>query len=112
MAAAIMYQGFTSTQVALNDGGVWVVNSKQLMLGHLNFPSQTLDSGLKSKTSDFTVLQHGGTVLLHDETNSTLATVNPASVTVNLNAARLPAGAMVALGATTVAVVSSGSGSR
>ena len=110
VAAAIVYQGFTSTQVALNDGGVWVVNSKQLMLGHLNFPSQTLDSGLKSKTSDFTVLQHGGTVLLHDEINSTLATVNPASVTVNLNAARLPAGAQVALGATTVAVVASGSG--
>jgi hypothetical protein len=109
-AAAIVYQGFTSTQVALNDGGVWVVNAKQLMLGHLNFPSQTLDSGLKSKTSDFTVLQHDSTVLLHDEANSTLATVNPASVVVDPNVARLPAGAKVALGAATVVVVAPGSG--
>ncbi len=109
-AAAIVYQGFATTQVTLNDGGVWVINSAQSMLGHLNFPSQTLDSGVRAKSGNFTVLQQGSTVLLHDVANSTLATVNPATVAVAPTAAKLPSQASVALGSQTVAVVAPSSG--
>jgi hypothetical protein len=109
-AAAIVYQGFTTTQVTLNDGGVWVINTAQSMLGHLNFPSQTLDSGLRAKSGNFTVLQNGNTVLLHDVANSTLTSVNPATVAVATTAAKLPSQATVALGSQTVAVVAPASG--
>ncbi|MEO5993343.1 MAG: hypothetical protein ABIP92_07345, partial [Arthrobacter sp.] len=39
VAAAIIYPGFKTAEVQLNDGGVWVVSKSKNAVGRLNYPS-------------------------------------------------------------------------
>lgn len=77
-AAAVIYPGFTVTQVDLNDGGVWVTNTSKNLVGHLNYPSKLLDGGLLAASPEFDVLQNAGSVFLSDRSKSSLS---PVSVT-------------------------------
>ncbi|MHA7292233.1 hypothetical protein ACX80V_21755, partial [Arthrobacter sp. MDT3-24] len=38
VAGAIIYPGFKTTEVELNDGGVWVVSKSKNAVGRLNYP--------------------------------------------------------------------------
>lgn len=80
-AMAFLYQGITTADVELNDGGVWVTKPSGLLVGHLNYQAQLLDSGLKMTSSDFDILQHGETVIAVDKATSSLAPIDPATVT-------------------------------
>ncbi|MDO9395998.1 MAG: Ig-like domain-containing protein [Herbiconiux sp.] len=101
---AFVYEGVKTTDVELNDGGVWVTKPTGLLLGHLNHPAQVIDGGLRTSSSEFDVLQNAGTVLLLDETGATLTPVDP--VTVALQApVNLPATASVSLGGDTVSLL-------
>ncbi|WP_395245233.1 Ig-like domain-containing protein [Agromyces sp. MMS24-K17] len=104
---AVLYEGYRTAEVELNDGGVWVTKSSDLLVGHLNFPSRVLDAGLRSSAPDYDVLQQGDTVLVHDRSSSTLAAVDPAAVAL-LGETALPAGAVVAAGGDVVAVLDGG----
>ena len=42
---AFVHDGVPAAEVELNDGGVWVSNGAQLLAGHLNYQSRTLDGG-------------------------------------------------------------------
>lgn len=42
---AVLYRGYPSPDVQLNDGGVWVTNRTEQKLAHLNYPSRLLDVG-------------------------------------------------------------------
>ena len=106
---AIAYEGFPTTEVDLHDGGVWITKSSSLLVGHFNHQSEVLDGGLRSGSDKYDILQDGGTVLLHDETGSTVSTVDPAMVMLG-DAAEVPAGAKVALGGPTMAVLDPSSG--
>lgn len=44
---AFVHDGVPAAEVELNDGGVWVSNGAQLLAGHLNYQSRTLDGGLR-----------------------------------------------------------------
>lgn len=101
---AFAYQGKPTTQVELNDGGVWVTKQSTLMVGHLNHESQVIDGGLSAASARYDVLQAGSTVVLHDESASTAAVIDPAAVKVT-TAAKLPAGTDVELGGKAVAVL-------
>ncbi|MCX6501563.1 MAG: Ig-like domain-containing protein [Microbacterium sp.] len=100
---AVLYQGIPTADVELDDGGVWVTKSTDLLVGHLNYPSRLLDGAARARAGQFDVLQDGPTVLVHDETNATVSVIDPALVEFG-DAAPVPAGASVALGGTTVAV--------
>ncbi|WP_395940368.1 hypothetical protein, partial [Arthrobacter sp. U41] len=39
VTAAIIYPGFKTAEVELNDGGVWVVSKSKNAVGRLNYPS-------------------------------------------------------------------------
>jgi hypothetical protein len=106
---AILYQGVTTANVQLNDGGVWVSKPSGLLLGHLNYPSQVLDSGLRMTSGDFGILQNGNTVIAVDPSSSTMQSVDPATVSVG-NPAAIPADAQVSLGGDTVSVLDPASG--
>lgn len=43
---ATLYRGIPIADVELHDGGVWVTNGQQRLVGHLNYPSRILDGGL------------------------------------------------------------------
>ncbi|MDF2442627.1 MAG: large repetitive protein [Subtercola sp.] len=106
---AIFYQGVSTANVQLNDGGVWVSKPSGLLLGHLNYPSQVLDSGLRMTSGNFGILQNGDTVIAVDPASSTMQTVDPATVSVG-NPVAVPADAQVSLGADTLSVLDPASG--
>ena len=104
---AVVYPGVPTADVQLDDGGVWVTKSNDLLVGHLNYPSRLLDGAARARAGTFDVLQDGGTVLVHDETNTTLAMVDPATVEL-ANPVSIPAGSDVALGGRTLGVAAGG----
>ncbi|HEX9087363.1 MAG TPA: hypothetical protein VF867_07565, partial [Arthrobacter sp.] len=46
VTAAIIYPGFRTAEVELNDGGVWVVSKSKNAVGRLNYPSRVLDGAV------------------------------------------------------------------
>ena len=54
---AWQHPGITRAQVDLNDGGIWVTNQSQHLVGHLNFPARALDGAVRSKAGQFDVTQ-------------------------------------------------------
>ncbi len=79
LVIALLHPGVVSTEVDLNDGGVWVTNSKSRLVGHLNYPARLLDSGFRASSSVFNVHQNGEQVIYSDVEGATLAPVDVAS---------------------------------
>ncbi|MGO4122732.1 hypothetical protein, partial [Arthrobacter sp. YAF16] len=46
VTGAIIYPGFKTAEVELNDGGVWVVSKAKNAVGRLNYPSRVLDGAV------------------------------------------------------------------
>ncbi|MDJ0457280.1 hypothetical protein PUN71_008730, partial [Arthrobacter sp. NQ7] len=80
VTGAVLYPGFKTTEVELNDGGVWVVSKTKNAVGRLNYPSRVLDGAVTPASTTFDVLQHAGEVFVDDETGSTLNQVSPANM--------------------------------
>jgi hypothetical protein len=106
---AMAYDGNPTTEVDLNDGGVWITKSSKLLVGHFNNESTLLDGGLRTTGEDFDILQDEATVAVVNHDDSTLATVNPATVALN-DAVPIPGSSKVALAENTVAVLDRDSG--
>lgn len=69
---AFTHPGFTTTDVDMHDGGVWVTNTDESLIGHLNYQAGELDSGLMTSSTKFDLVQYGGTVIVIDDTNASL----------------------------------------
>ncbi|WP_285726614.1 Ig-like domain-containing protein [Psychromicrobium xiongbiense] len=81
VAAAVIYPGFKTTDVNLNDGSVWVTNRSKSLVGHLNVQSRILDGGFSATTSGFDVLQQASQVFMDNDAGSVLSPVDvPAMV--------------------------------
>ncbi|MGA7204414.1 MAG: Ig-like domain-containing protein, partial [Specibacter sp.] len=76
VAGAVIYPGFTTADVDLNDGSVWVTNRSMNMAGHLNAQSKVLDGGFTATTTGFNVLQQAGTVFMDNDSGTLLNQVN------------------------------------
>jgi hypothetical protein len=109
VAVAVVHPGFRSTQIDLNDGGVWVTKSDMNLVGHLNFQSKTLDGGLMAASADFDVLQHSSSVLVSDRANASLGRVKVSDVTLE-PPQQLPGSAVPAFGEKAVALADPNSG--
>ncbi|MBF4562743.1 tandem-95 repeat protein [Microbacterium sp. VKM Ac-2870] len=101
---AVSYEGKPTTEVDLNDGGVWVTKQSSLLIGHFNHSSRVLDGGLRTGSADYDLLQSGTRVLVVDSTASSIAAIDPARVIMS-DSAELKPGAAVAMGSDTVAVL-------
>ena len=77
---AWQHPGITRAQVDLNDGGIWVTNQSQHLVGHLNFPARTLDGAVRSKAGDFDVTQAGENVNFQNQAASEVAKIDPKKV--------------------------------
>ncbi len=107
---AVIYDGNPTTEVDLNDGGVWVTKSSSLLVGHFNHESRVLDGGLRTTSGEYDLLQDGSKVMVIDRTGSTMTSVDPARV-VLADSADLSPGAKVELGGDNVAVLDPAAGS-
>ncbi|MDE0545143.1 Ig-like domain-containing protein [Microbacterium sp. C7(2022)] len=106
---AFAYEGLPTTEVDLHDGGVWVTKQSSLLIGHFNHQSQVLDGGLRTSADEYDILQSGDDVIMVDQAASAITTIDPAMVTLT-DSSNVPAGAKVALGGPTIAVLDSASG--
>jgi hypothetical protein len=107
---AFTYEGFPTTKVDLNDGGVWITKTSSLLVGHFNHESTVLDGGLRTTGENYDILQDATNVLVVDQGSSTVTAVDPARVSLG-DSAGIPGGAKVALGGQTAAILDRNSGS-
>ncbi|MGO3879674.1 MAG: Ig-like domain-containing protein, partial [Agrococcus casei] len=101
---AFTYPGFTTTNVDMHDGGVWVTKNDASLLGHINQQAGELDAGLTVASSDFDVLQYDGDVLLKDNANVALDAVNTGAATLT-GQVPIPPRASVSLRGGTVTIL-------
>ncbi|MFB7252577.1 hypothetical protein ACFCYE_17860, partial [Microbacterium sp. NPDC056234] len=106
---ALAYDGNPTTEVDLNDGGVWITKSSNLLVGHFNNESELLDGGLRTTGENFDILQDEATVVVVNREESTATTIDPAHVILGDSTA-IPGGGKVALGAKTTAILDTESG--
>lgn len=79
--AALLNPGQFSAKVDLNDGGVWVTNTRLGLVGHLNYRAQALDSAIRTQSKSFDIFQDGEHLHLSDIENSTFSAVDVATST-------------------------------
>ncbi|MBT2484523.1 MULTISPECIES: Ig-like domain-containing protein [unclassified Microbacterium] len=106
---AFTYEGFPTTKVDLNDGGVWITKTSSLLVGHFNHESTVIDGGLRTTGEDYDILQDATNVLVVDEGASTVNAVDPSRVSLG-DSASIPSAAKVALGKETAAILDHKSG--
>lgn len=101
---AVTYEGKPTTEVDLNDGGVWLTKQTSLLVGHFNNESRLLDGGLRTASSSYDIQQAASDVLVVDTADATMTAVDPVRVALSDNA-DLPAGSTVAMNGGVVAVL-------
>ncbi|SEC23115.1 Fibronectin type III domain-containing protein [Microbacterium hydrocarbonoxydans] len=106
---AFTYDGFPTTKVDLNDGGVWITKTSSLLVGHFNHESTVLDGGLRTIGENFDILQDETNILVTDSSASTVTAIDPSRVSLG-DSARIPSTAKVALGHQTAAILDQKSG--
>ncbi|MGF9647490.1 Ig-like domain-containing protein [Pseudarthrobacter oxydans] len=109
VVGAVVYPGFKTTEVELNDGGVWVVSKSKNAVGRLNYPSRVLDGAVTPASTTFDILQDAGDVFVDDETGSTLNQVSPANMRLGGDK-QLPGAADVSFGSEVISVTDAASG--
>jgi Fibronectin type III domain. len=80
ITGAIIYPGFKTADVDLNDGGVWVVNKTLNKVGHLNYQSKVLDGGVLTPLPNYDLEQNADDVFVRNKEQGALTTVDPAMV--------------------------------
>ena len=76
VTGAVVYPGFATADVDLNDGSVWVTNRADGLVGHLNDQSKVLDGGFSATTTGFDVVQNAGDVFMSGDGGNLLNPVN------------------------------------
>ena len=101
---ALLYEGEATADVDLNDSGVWVTKTSAGLVGRFNYESQAMDGTLNAGSASFDVQQDAGRVLLEDAGTGTASPVDVAHLKLD-GQVRLPAGAQVASGGATTAIL-------
>lgn len=101
---AVLHEGYSKANVELNDGGVWVTQTAQALIGHLNYPSQVLDSFLDAESADIDLLQDGAGVLAFDPVAGATGQID-LSTSSYLGKGRINPGSQLAFRANTVAMI-------
>ncbi|PID97667.1 MAG: hypothetical protein CSA83_02305, partial [Actinomycetales bacterium] len=82
---AFINPGIAAKDVDLNDGGIWVVNTRERLIAHLNYPALTLDAGVRLAANNVQLYQKGKEVVLQDVDNSTLTQIDVANAVLSSN---------------------------
>jgi hypothetical protein len=107
---ALVAPGYPTADVDLNDGGVWVTNSSELLVGRLNRQVDELDAALTAAADDVDVVQEGSEVFAVQPASGSLQRVDIAYAALESDV-RVPVGAQVGLGGGTVTLLDPVTGS-
>jgi hypothetical protein len=102
---ALVHQGFPETDVQLDAKDVWVTNGNALLGGRLNRQIEELNGAVNAQAHDVDVVQNGESVFLVESAEGRISRVDPAYTNL-VEPATIPKGSKVALGGTTLAIVS------
>ena len=104
--------GYQSHEAQLNDGGIWVTNSRDGFYGRINKPIGQLDGAIFAELdTQLDVVQQGAAVIGVNISSSTLSPINPSTVEhPDGEVAKVPSAAQVQMAGGTVAVLDPGSG--
>ena len=100
----LLHEGEATAEVDLDDSGVWVTKTSAGLLGRFNYEAQALDGTLLAGSSTFDVQQAEYRVLMTDPGTATASPVDPAHLALQ-GTMTMPAGAVVASGGPTTAVL-------
>lgn len=109
VAGAVIYPGFATADVDLNDGSVWVTNRSINMVAHLNAESGVLDGGFAASTENFDVSQYNGMVFMDNDTGTLLNRVDVPTMSLTQDVP-MSGGKLVSQGSSTVAIADPGAG--
>ncbi|MFV0407093.1 MAG: Ig-like domain-containing protein [Propioniciclava sp.] len=107
---ALLHPGVPTPRVNLDDGGIWVTNRSQQLVGHLNYEARVLDANLVSGSTDFDIGQFGNHVTFADAATNVIAPVDVANVRLQ-GSQSLPVGSVVAQGGERIGVLDPETGS-
>lgn len=79
LVLALLNPGVESTEVDLNDGGVWVTNSQLRLVAHVNYPARLMDAGVRTSSSVINVFQNGEDVVVSDAEAGSLSSLDVAN---------------------------------
>ncbi|MDC4233627.1 Ig-like domain-containing protein [Actinomyces sp. B33] len=80
VGAALVHPGIHRTDLDLNDGGIWITNQSQHLVGRLNYPSKEIDAVLRTPSSSFDVTQNAEDVFVPDSDSSSVSAVDTTSI--------------------------------
>ena len=103
VTGAVLYPGFKTAELELNDGGVWVVSKTKNAVGRLNYPSRVLDGAVTPASTAFDVLQNSSDVFVDDSTGSTVNQVSAANLRLGGDK-QLPSSSKVSFGTQVLSV--------
>ena len=101
---AIISRGIETTEVNVDDGGIWVTNESKLMVGHMNYDARILDAAFLTESTDFDIGQAEDTVTFSDFTSRSIAPVDVSSVALGA-ATSLPESAVAMQGGPAIGVI-------
>ena len=102
---ALAHQGFPEAEVQLDAHDVWVTNGTALLGGRLNRQIEELNGAVSGQAHDLDVVQNGESVFLVESAEGRISRVDPAYTNL-VEPATMARGSAVALGGTTLAIVS------
>ncbi len=76
---AALAPGYSTEQVEVDDGSVWVTNSARHMIGHANTQIAKVSTAFAANGADLELLQDPTHLAVHDRTNNTIDVIDPAS---------------------------------
>lgn len=107
VTVAVVYPGFESQRLDLNDGAVWVVSSERQAVGRANLQVGELDAVIPGEGTQLSVVQAGPDIVVVDAANATAELVDAARSEI-VESVPLPPDAPTLLLAGDSAVVHSG----
>ena len=112
VVAAVYAEGYRSHEAQLNDGGIWVTNSRDGFYGRINKPIGQLDGAIFAELdTKLDVVQQGAAVIGYNLSSSTLSPINPSTVEhPDGEVAKVASAAQVQMAGGSVAVLDPGTG--
>ncbi len=109
VAVALTNDGVPTTDVQLNDSGIWVTRQQDNLVGRFNVAAKVVDGAVTLGSSDFDVLQQDQRVLARDLGGEAISPVDPANLVLR-GTAGVGADAQVGLGGGIVAILDPAAG--
>lgn len=109
LAIALLHEGFPAADVEMSSRDVWVTNSKDERAGRLNAQISEIDASVSLDSAELDVVQDGADVFVHDIGGGTIGRVDPMYTDLRERIA-VPAGAAIAYGGDTLAILDRATG--